>query len=421
MKKFFIVSMAVFFSANLFAQTLDDVSAMITKKQYAAGKVAVDKVLADPKNADKADAWYFKGRIYNSLSYDSSISKPEKYTLKAAAFDAFKKSQTLDPKDVRMVFEQYNSYIDLYFGLFDLGAGLFNAKDYAPALQSFKKALEVKDYILAKKYTYGDTKLYALDTSLVLNAAITAMQLKQDDEAQSYYKQLTDANVSGKDFEEVYLSVADYYAKKKDAANLQAMLEKGKRLYPDNAYWNELELKTVEATGDKKALYAKYEEMIAKSPTDFNLNYNYAVEIYNTLYGQEAKPADPAAAKAKLSEALKNAIATDKGIDATVLMLNHTFNVAADYSTAASVIKGTKPEDVKKRNELKALANKKMDEAIPYCEAAIKYYESQPTLKTIQKASFQNVLGYMSDMYSAKGDTKKAAEYDKKKAGISLK
>jgi len=41
-----------------------------------------------------------------------------------------------------------------------------------------------------------------------------------------------------------------------------------------------------------------------------------------------------------------------------------------------------------------------------------------PDLKTKQSANFKIVLGYLTDIYNLKGDAKKSAEYDKKRAGI---
>ena len=51
------------------------------------------------------------------------------------------------------------------------------------------------------------------------------------------------------------------------------------------------------------------------NPSNFNLGYNYAIELYNSIYGKDAKPVNETAAKAKLTEVLKKAIINDKGND----------------------------------------------------------------------------------------------------------
>jgi hypothetical protein len=133
------------------------------------------------------------------------------------------------------------------------------------------------------------------------------------------------------------------------------------------------------------------------------------------LYSKDAKPENAVANSARLTKFLKIAIANDKGNDATSLMANHLFNAASDLSIAASIVKGTKPEDVKKRKDLNLASNKMMDEFIPYGEKALTYFESQPTLKPEEKAKYRIMLVNMSDVYNAKKNPKKAAEYDKKK------
>ena len=178
-----------------------------------------------------------------------------------------------------------------------------------------------------------------------------------------------------------------------------------------------MELDNIAAKGDKAVLLAKYEELLGADPENFALNYNYAVELYNKIYGGDDKKADEAS-REKLTAVLKKAIAIDKGIDATVLMANHSYNMASDAGAAASMVKGTKPEDIKKKTELKAVSNKKMDDCIVYSDQVVKYYEGVPDLKAKQSANLKIVLGYLTDIYNLKGDAKKSAEYDKKRINV---
>ncbi|MBC7536727.1 MAG: hypothetical protein H7258_13635 [Ferruginibacter sp.] len=397
------------------AQDLDNVKEMINKSQFKEARVIIDKYLAQPKNAGEAEAWYYKGRIYNGLSLDKANADSVIYSLKSESFDAFKKEQSLDPKDIYLLVEGYASYLDLYVGLYDFGAKQFNAKNYGIAYQAFKKANEVKDYTLDKKYSYTQVTLYPLDTALVLNTAVAATQAKKIEEGIAFYKKLTDAGVSGKDYENVYEYLVDYYTKKDDQAALQPIFAKAKKLYPTNPFWNDVELRAIAAKGDNNALYAKYDEMLAKDPNNYDLAYGYAVELYNSLIKKDDKTKANPAELEKLQSVLKIAIAADKGIDATVLMTNHLFNRSADLLSAANLIKSTKPEEIKKKTELKAKANASMDETITYADAAIKYFEAQTTLKPVQKANYSIILDHLSEMYDVKNNPKKVAEFDAKK------
>ncbi|MFN8248545.1 MAG: hypothetical protein U0T68_06295 [Ferruginibacter sp.] len=399
------------------AQSIEDIRDLLNKKDYTAAKNGIDKYLADPKNADKAEAWYLKGKSYTWYSQEKTTPEGELIALKSAAYDAFRKYQQLDPSDKFMKLENWGSYLILYYDFYDLGANLFNAKNYEAAFNSFKKALDVENYILSKQYSYTQATLHALDTSLVLNTAIAARESKNEADMVVYFKKLADANVSGKDFNEIYEVLAEYYDKKGDEASLNEILAKGKKLYPGDSYWSELELSAIRKKGDQAALFAKYEELIAKDPTNFALGYNYAVELYNKLYNGDAKEANPAMSD-KLTSVLKAVIANDKGIEGVALMANHTYNMASDAVAAVNLVKGTKPEDVKKKNELKAISNKKMDECIVYADQVAKFYEGKTDLKPKQSANYRIVLGYLSDIYNLKGDAKKAAEYDKKKSSL---
>ena len=414
MKKVYFLILLLVTGLIMHAQDLDKIKNMLDKSQFKEAKQAIDKYLSDSKNAGNAEAWYYKGRAYNSLSADKTLPDSVIYNLKMDASNAFKKNQQLDPKDLWLFAEGYTSYLDLYFGFYDLGAKEYNDKNYAAAFQSFKQALEIKDYILNKKYSYTQVTLFPLDTALVSNTAKAAIQAKMTDEGIQYYKKITDANVSGKDYEEVYEFVIDYYSKKDDQANLQSLLEKAKRLYPKNEFWSQVELNGVSKKGDKSALFAKYDEMLAKDPGNFTTSYNYAIELYNSIYGKDAKTTNDLTAKNRLTEVLKIAINNEKESEATVLMTNHLFNMSADLLNGSNAIKSTKPEDVKKKTELKALANKTMDECIVYAEKASGYFAALPTLKPVQKANYKIVLGYLYDIYTLKNNTKKANEYDAK-------
>ena len=418
MKKISVLMLMVFSTTIVFSQSLDDINDMMGKKDYAAAKTAIDKYLSDAKNANKADGWYFKGRVYNSLSYEKTTPQSDLYNLKNSAYEAFKKYQQLEPGDIRMKLENYGSYLDLYFGLYDLGANLYNAKQYSPAYDAFKKAIEVEEYIQSKKYTYTQATLATLDTALILNIAVSATQAKKEDEAIPYYKRITDANIGGEGYKDVYLVLIEYYNKKGDAASANAILAKGKKNYPNDDSWIQLELDNIAKTDDQAALFAKYDEIIAQNPSNFLQAYNYSIVLYKSIYDKDGKQKDNMALKDKLTNVLKSAIAIDPAIDATNLMANHLYNMAADYESAEFAIKGTKPDDVKKKSELKALKIKKADECITYSENGVKYFESKSDLKAGQTANYKILLGYLSDMYSLKGDKKKADEYTKKQAAI---
>jgi hypothetical protein len=418
MKKYSFFMMLLFASVVSFGQSLDDINKLMLLQQNKKAKEGIDKFLSDAKNAAKADGWFYKGRIYNAVSKDSGTASADALKLKGDAFEAFKKYQQMDAKEVSFVLENHASYFDLYNGYFDIGAKEFNNKNFPVSLEGFKNALLVEDYVKTKGYEYNGFKFPALDTSLITNTAIAATQAKDEATAASFYRRLTDANIKGDAYLNIYQYLADYYLRIKDEANANAILDKGRSLYPDNEYWTEIELDKVSKTGNKEALFAKYEELMKKYPAKYSLPFNYGAEIFNYLYIGDKKPANAGALKTKLTEILKTAIDLDKGIDAKMLMTRHLYNAAYDYQDSSKSIKGVKPADIKKKNDYKALFLKNVDEAIPYGLGVADYFAALPTLKPVQKANYKNMLDIISQLYATKGDLKKSAEFDKKKAAV---
>ncbi len=422
MKKVFIFSLMLYVGASSYAQSLEDIGKLFNSKQLVPAKTAIDKFFTDTKNANSADGLYYKGKIYNELSKDPALPKADAYNYKLIAFEAFKLQQVNDKKDLRLLVEQHIPYLDLFGGFYDLGVAQFNSKDFALAYNAFDKALMLEKFILDRNYQYEGFKANKLDTALVLNTAAAALNATDTANGLIRYRMITDAGVVGKDYEQVYEFLVSYYNAKKDVANLNPIMAKAKAAYPKNDFWDAVETENISKSGDKKAIFDRYETLIAKDPTNFVNGYNYSIELYNSIYVKDYTSID-SATSAKLISVLKATIPNDKGNDANMLLTNHLFNLAADYSSRATLIKEgklAKPADVKKKKDLNAKAIAKMDEMVPYAETSVKYFEAQPKLTVNQKIKYQQVFGLLSDVYNAKANPKKAAEYDAKKAAIKF-
>ncbi len=421
MKKYFFYVLALMaFSSNLQSQDLDDINEMMAKSDYKSAKTAIDKYTSNPKKSDDADGFYFKGRIYNSLSSDSTVSINESFQLKIQAFDAFKQNLQLDKEEMRLKLESYQSFFMLYFGFYELGVKYYNTQDYSAAVDAFKKTLELNDFIFSKKYENPQAKLNKIDTSLILNIAASAIKAKKEDIAVLYYNKLVDYNIGGKDYRDVYLYLIDYYNKNQDEASYNKILEKSKKMYPNDPTWVDLELEAINKKGDKNILFAKYEELISKDPANFILQYNYSVELYNSMYGKNANKAGDTVLANKLTETLKKAITNEskEDITATVLICNHLYNQSSDILNSAGLIKSNKPEDIKTKNAIKTKANILMDECIKYAEIAEQFYQNKTNKTAIQKANYKIILGYLNDMYTVKKNVTKASEYENKLSSI---
>ena len=413
MQRFLLSLLIILSSSSLFAQSIEDIEAQVAKGEYDKAKTSVDAFLTKEKNAAKPDGWWYKGVIYNE------IAKSEKYKSLAPdgrmdAFNAFKKYYELDPKAIRATLEQHVRLFDIYNGYFDLGVAGFGASKFEDAYTNFKNALMVEEYIGGKGYEYNGFKFPVFDTTLIQNIALSAYRAKKDDEAAIYYKKIADQRIAGKDNVDIYQLLIEYYMKKGDQANTEKYFALGRELYPADDRWYQMELEQVDAK-DKKALFAKYEELMPKYPDKYILSYNYAVELFNLTYAGDTKPADYKDKQQKLEGVLKKTLAIKKDYpEANVLMARHYYNILYDFQDEMQAIKGTTAADQKKKADMKTKMTEAADQLIVYSQAAYDLYGAKATLKAGEKGNYKVVASYLATAYEVKGDKAKADEYRKK-------
>jgi hypothetical protein len=416
MKKVAFFLLFSIISSLCFAQSTDDISDFIKTPGYdlLKAKAMIDKFQANPKNAGKADGWYFKARIYNDISKKDSL-KSACSDCKMEAFEALKKYQEMDSKSVYLVLEQYGSFFDIYGNYFDMGAKAFNSLNYKEAFNDFKNAEIVEEYIRSKDIEASNGfKFPAMDTSLIQNTALAAKLAKDSADAAIYYKKLTDANLSDQQYLGAYEFLVQYYSNIKDDADYNAALEKGKKIYPKEDYWTAVELDQMEASGTKQEVFKKYDELLEKDSTNYTIAYNYAVELYNYIYANDDKTIKADNYREPLHQVLKKVIAIKPTGEANLLMARYLYNSSFDNSDSARKVKGPKPDDVKKKKALNDLAAAQLDECIPYAEAAESYYASMSTLKGPDKGNYRATISILRSVYEAKKNQPKADEYDKK-------
>jgi hypothetical protein len=211
----------------------------------------------------------------------------------------------------------------------------------------------------------------------------------------------------------------EYYGKKGDKATKEKYLQLSRELYPDEDRWYQIELEEADEK-DKKAMFAKYEELLPKYPSKYVLSYNYAVELFNYAYTTDPKPADYKDIQAKIEGVLKHTLAANKNYpEADVLMARHFYNILYDIQDEIQAIKGKTPADTKKKDDLKVKMNAAADQMILYSNAASEIYGAKATLKAGEKGNYKIVTNYLATAYDVKGDKAKADEYRKKSETIN--
>ena len=411
MRKTLLTALLAILTFSLFSQDVEEVVDRINKAKWDEAREKVDKYLANEKNAKKADGWYYKAVVYNNISKDEKFKAtyPE---AKAEAFAAYQKYVELDPKLILGTLNQHITLFDLFYSYNELAINSFNAKNFDQALENFKKAAAVEEYIVKKGFSYNAVALPKLDTSLILNTAAAAIQAKKIDEGAGYYAKLADAKLSDSSYVEVYEFLVNHYNTKKDIANRNKYLGIGRELYPKNAYWCEVEL--LDAGDDKLKKFAKYDELINGSCNVYTMHYNYAAELFNYIYTQQKKPADYIQMQSKLEEVIKKGLGIQATPELNLLMARHHYNSSNDLSDAMLAIKGTKPEDVKKKNDMKAQFNTKMEELLKYAMATYNIYDSKSNLKGGEKGNFKIATNLILYYYETKNNKEKMKQYQDK-------
>ncbi|HTB51760.1 MAG TPA: hypothetical protein VK718_03215 [Ferruginibacter sp.] len=411
MKKIIVLLCLVLASTLTFAQTIDEVKGMMNGADWdpAQAKDAVDKYLSNPKNAKDANGYFYKAVIYNKYSKDPEL-KSDCPDCKLQAFEALKKCKDLDKKNTLLLLDQNRTFIDLYNGSYQAGVDAYNDKKYTEAFNNFKNTLTIGDYMRDKEIA----KVPILDTPVVLNAGLAEQADKNDSLAVFYYQKLVNANVSGAIYDGVYQYLVYYYKSTKNDAAYNKTLAQAEKLYPDDSYFKGVESdKSLEGLS-KDQLFKKYDDMLQKDPSNYDLSYDYGVELYNYVYANPDSSIRVESYKPRVYDQLKKTIAIKSTPEDNLMMARYLYNSSFDKSDAAAAVKGGSPESIKKRKALNDGALADMNECIPYAEIAANFYGGLPSLKAAEKENYKASLLILENIYEAKKDAAKQAAYTAK-------
>ncbi len=400
-------------STILFAQKeLNDIQENISKGKYTEAKEKIDKYLADPKNQKNANAWYYKGKIYTELARLDSTNQMGSAPANEA-FEAYRKYQELDPKNIMMTLDQNVGFFQLYDLYYNRGIKGYNQKDYDKAYENLKGAMTVEDYVRSKGYSYNNFSFPQLDTQLIHLTASSAYLAKKEQESLPYFERLAEARIKDKDFKEIYALLAQHYQKAGDQQKAEKYLTLGKELFPDNAYWLGIEMGDV--GDDKEKRMARYQEMTQKYPDNFDLNMDYAIELFNYTYSNENKPADYKQRQERLTQALNKALQLNpNSATANYVMTQHLTNEIYDLDDQVRAVKGTAAADVAKRKQLNTQMDKLYDDMYTYSQKAYDLYSADPNLKSQDKINYRKVISQLKDYHTRKKQMDKVAMYDQK-------
>ena len=431
MKSLIITVLLAFTGFGVLAQKLDKAKELLKTNKIAEARTEIDNFLAVEKNQKSSEGWYVKGKVYNAIAADANL-KGTVPNARETAFDALKKYVELEStvkdstkRQMLLTMDNRQPFVDLYSGYSKDGASFYNANNYNDALANFKNTLAIFDYMAAQ----GWTNKIVLDTTTTLYAGISAEKANKMDEAATYYGKIAERKATGEGFIEIYKWLSDHYKQKGDIETSQKFVNLGKEVYPTDAFWSGFELDMLREKGTKEQLFAKYEEIISKYPDNHLFVFNYAVELYQTGYNVDAtkRPANSKELIQKATDMINKALSMKPDYaNAHMLLGQILYNQAADIANENKAIRPPqggklKPEELKKKEDLRQQVNKIYDQAIPHFEKVDEILGSQGKLKMEEKGYLKDSYDLLISIYETKGNQDKAATYTDKFNNVDKK
>lgn len=422
MKKIIFAGLFSLMISGLFAQDIKKVKSYLDAKQPDKAKTEVDAYVA--KNPTDPYGLYLKSKVYIALAADSQF-KTSVPDAREQAFESFKKAIEIDKENKLILYltqDRYKPIFDLYTGYYDAGAAAFNSgatsgnkADFDQALTLFKNSDMVGRYIFSKKWALSE-----LDTQLVLTIGKAAINAGKKEEAITWLKKLADANITGTfndktSYQLPYQWLSFYYKEAKDDANFLKYISLGKKNYPKDDYFDAVMLDYYRDKKDYDALFKKYDEMVAAYPDSVQYHFNYANEAFIYVYNSDAgtKINNKEALLKNVSAELQKVLAVKPNdLNTNWLLGQYYYNAGIDLKELANAIRGTKPEDVKKKADLNAQAKDLFNKAIPYADKALSSFEG--TNKKSDKSKYKSIVDLMQRIYTSLNQADKVKIYQAK-------
>lgn len=384
MKKIIAILVALFCISGIYAQKFEVQNAISYQKsgKLDKAKESIDKACEHHKSNALAKTWFYKGVIYMSIG-DSQIEafmnlSEDPYN---ESFTAFKKAQELDEKgSYEGEIAQNFAYLAQQY--YNKGAQLYNAEDFTGSAQSFKAAFDI------------NKELGKVDTTAMLNYAITCNLAENYDEAQAKYEELLSW---GYNDASIYKSLSEIYAKKGDSEKSSEIVAVGREMFPDDYALLLAEVNIFMSTGETQKAITSLTKATEHDPTNFTI-WRALGDMYDKIVRDTLST--PEESNEAFGMAKESYL---KAIEIQADYFDAYYNLGALYVNKAAEIQQVANElplnEVDEYNAMKAEADGLLGEAMPYLEKALEI-----------NATDKNTILSLKEIYTRLGDLDKAKE-----------
>ncbi len=410
MKKIILFSLFALMAIIGFSQDYSKVQLSTLQGKFEDAKKEIDKLIADPKANDKAETWFWKLSVYAELFADSNLYK--KYPdADRQALDAFNQYNQKD-NTIKELKDNPRPVGLLYSQSFNLGRDYFSKSQWEQSFGYFKTAADLSEYV-SKNELRSDKKT-TIDTFTILYTSYAAQNANKPDEAAKYYSKLADQKIGGKDFEDLYKFILDYYSKHSNPDAFNKYLATAKELYTaDGAIWSQLEMNEMTANASLDELMTKYNAADAAGKLNENAYIGYAEAFASPDKAQQSKLDSAKQVELKLAaaDAFKKAFALNNsnGI--------YAFNAGVLYYNIYSVLderyydlRGESADLKAKRDEVGIQEKDYADKAIEWLEKGYTILKAKTPRERSENSSLNRAVDYLAKVYAWKRDKSKGVD-----------
>lgn len=344
MKKTILTALIMCFTVAMIGQTSERTSAFNYHRygKLDLAKASIDKAVLNEKTIMDAKTWFYRGNIYYDIgiSTDSNFRKldPDPF---GVAFTSYTKAKELDTKG-EFTTDILKYTIAVGEGYYNVGVINYNESKFKDAALNFEKSFNVSKSV------------NRIDTSALVNAAVSAAQCNETGMAKNYYLKLIDMGVQKPD---VFASLSEIYKADGDTTLALQTIQEGRVLFPEDFNLLIAETNIYLATDEKEKAMTNLETallMDASNPSIF-----FAV---GTIY-------DQVGSVDKAISAYQNAISLKPDYFEANYNLGALYvNQAADILDKANDL----PLDAVAQYDMeKARADQMLEKSIPYLEQAL--------------------------------------------------
>lgn len=344
MKKTILTALIMLFAVVMIGQTSERTSAFNYHRygKLDLAKTSIDKAVQNEKTIGDAKTWFYRGNIYYDIgvSIDSNYRKldPDPF---GVAFESYKKAKELDAKG------EFTEDIQKYTvavgeGYYNMGVIKYNESKFREAAVNFEKAFDVS------------IAVNRIDTSALVNAAVSAAQGNDLDLSKGYYLRLIEMGVEKAD---IYSSLSEIYKAEGDTVTALQTIQKGRVVFPEDFNLLIGETNIYLATDEKEKAMTNLEtalKMDSSNPSIF-----FAV---GTIYDQ-------------MGNVDKAVSAYENAITLNPVYFEANYNLGALYvNQAADILDKANdlPLDaVAQYDQEKARADVMLEKSVPYLEKAL--------------------------------------------------